>query len=758
MKSVMKIFILAMTAALVVSVFAALQYVSFAQEITVELDGKVVEFDIAPKIKNGSVLVPMRKIFEEIGATVKWDGDTKTALARKGAKTVSFTVGSENMKIEKGSEEASNVSLETAAEILGERVLVPVRAVSETFNFDVYWDSENSTVFITSEKDDDSWKENKAEINLSELSFSGEGAKIDGKQITITSGGDYTLTGTLSGGNIKVDTKDKVKLRLSGVTVETSDEPCIDIENADKVYITLEGENTLTAENSEKGAVYSKDNLEIKGSGTLALKSNAGHGIKSTGNLTIENGTIVIDALNDAIHVNNTFKMKGGSIETTSGGDGIDSESIVIIDGGTINITSTAAPAEVSESQNPFEATSVTFENSAKGIKADWMMIISGGEITVNASDHAIHSLDEIEISGGKMTLYSEYNKGISGHGNVTVSGKDTVIDIIKSTEGIESKEVVTINDGTIKIIASDDAINGGGTGGLDFGGDNRGGGAPPMQNGGSRSEGESENKSEGENKNEGESEQPPRKDFGQAGGEQQPPQNNGDFQPGFERGFEPGDNNQPPKAVDGQSDTNDTFSGGNRPQRGDGFDGANMQSKQNLKDVLVINGGNIEVEAGDDCLDANGNIVINGGFVKANEPRGSASGFTAVLDADGSVTISENALLLAAVGSGSAPKSFTAANSVMVYLTQEHSNEKVTVSDISGKTVCEYTPTGSFNSVWFFGSSIKTGESYTVKAGSESFDFTAEDGVTEVGTQKSSGYRGGNFGSLPQAEKLEQK
>ena len=62
--------------------------------------------------------------------------------------------------------------------------------------------------------------------------------------------------------------------------------------------------------------------------------------------------------------------------------------------------------------------TDVEFEKSSKGINAEWMMVISGGEINVNSASHAIHCQDEIEINGGEFTLSSKYDKGISAHGN----------------------------------------------------------------------------------------------------------------------------------------------------------------------------------------------------------------------------------------------------------------------------------------------------------------------------------------------------
>ena len=104
------------------------------------------------------------------------------------------------------------------------------------------------------------------------------------------------------------------------------------------------------------------------------------------------------------------------------------------------------------------------------------MIEILGGTITVNSASHAIHCQDEIEITGGTFSLNSTYDKGISAHGNLTIDGEDTVIDITKSTEGLESKNILTINNGIIDIVSSDDAINatGGKTGSM-MGGGGRG-------------------------------------------------------------------------------------------------------------------------------------------------------------------------------------------------------------------------------------------------------------------------------------------
>ena len=119
----------------------------------------------------------------------------------------------------------------------------------------------------------------------------------------------------------------------------------------------------------------------------------------------------------------------------------------------------------------------VEFEKSTKGINAEWMMVISGGEININSASHAIHCQDEIEINGGEFTLSSKYDKGISAHGNLTINGEDTLINVTGSTEGIESKNVMTINDGIIKVVSTDDALNAtGGNSGMMMPGGNFGG------------------------------------------------------------------------------------------------------------------------------------------------------------------------------------------------------------------------------------------------------------------------------------------
>ena len=742
---------------LAVSLLIGVSSVS-ADEIIVELDGKKVEFDVKPKIIDGRTMVPLRKIFEEIGALVKWDNDTQTVSARKNKKTITLSIDSADLQIDKGdTDEEGNpiyetVTLEVPAQIVSGRTLVPARAISESFGLDVDWDEDNKKVIITSDDDeDDSWKENIGSINLDSMTYEGEGIEITNNQIKITQGGDFAVSGTLSDGNITISTKEKVKIRLSGAKITSSENPCIFVEDADKAYITLTDgtENYLIAENSEDGAIYSKENLEIKGDGSLNIESSAGHGIKASDNLNIENGNITINATSDGIHINDTFNMTGGTVNIASVNDGIDCESIVNISAGTINIETNGTP--IGNTQTTTETTEevprrgiwemdeadVEFEKSTKGINAEWMMVISGGEIIVNSASHAIHCQDEIEITGGKFSLSSKYDKGISAHGNLTISGADTVIDVTKSTEGIESKNVMTINDGVISVVSTDDALNatGGNSGMMQGGGmrENMG----EMQRPENATDANGTEMPMGNRGNRG-NRQPQMQDGGMPEGTNIPM--NGEIPPMPQNGEFPMRGERPAIPEGQMPDENMP----QRPQMGGnlGMPGGNMGGMgRNMKNCLIINGGYLELCGNDDCIDANGNLVINGGTIKATNPTGTFSGNFGVVDSDGQTTISENANIILASGSGNERSLKLTQNTIIVYCENQHTvKEQIIVSDDDGNVVYEYAPEGNFKAVLIASNNIKTGENYTIKIGDETFKAEITGQSTVIGTQTNGG------------------
>ena len=111
--------------------------------ITVTLNGKKIIFDQPPIIVDGRTLVPLRAIFEELGATVNWDGNTQTVISTKGQTTISMTIGKKEMY-----KNGKLIILDVVPQLVGGRTLVPVRAVAEGFDCKVDWDGDNQTVII----------------------------------------------------------------------------------------------------------------------------------------------------------------------------------------------------------------------------------------------------------------------------------------------------------------------------------------------------------------------------------------------------------------------------------------------------------------------------------------------------------------------------------------------------------------------------------------------------------------------------------
>lgn len=112
---------------------------------SVVLDGKPLVFDVPPIIEDGRTLVPLRAIFEAMGADVSWNQETYTATAVKGDTTVVIKIGSVTPTIN-----GQIKQLDVPAKIVDNRTLAPLRFVGEAFGGTVGWDQGSQTVTIFS--------------------------------------------------------------------------------------------------------------------------------------------------------------------------------------------------------------------------------------------------------------------------------------------------------------------------------------------------------------------------------------------------------------------------------------------------------------------------------------------------------------------------------------------------------------------------------------------------------------------------------
>ncbi len=314
---------------------------------------------------------------------------------------------------------------------------------------------------------------------------SNDSATIDGSTITITSAGTYIISGSLTNGQIIVNTQDEgtVQLILNNVDITCSNGAPIYLLDAEKAIIILEDGSTNTIKDTYTGsteepnaAIFSTCDLTIYGSGTLTVQGNNNDAIASKDGLIIKSGTITVNSVDDGIRGKDYLVIKGGTITVTSGGDGLKSDNTedatrgyVSIEGGELKITSGGdaieAQTDVLATGGQLTATSgggsssTYAATSVKGIKGLVSVVISSGTFTLNTADDAIHSNGTITINGGTFTI-STGDDAIHADSSITITGG--TIDVSKSFEGIESV-TITISGGNIHVTASDDGINGAG-------------------------------------------------------------------------------------------------------------------------------------------------------------------------------------------------------------------------------------------------------------------------------------------------------
>lgn len=322
-------------------------------------------------------------------------------------------------------------------------------------------------------------------LNETSITIDGDGATSSGSVVNVASAGTYSFSGTLSDGQIIVNTQDDdiVRLILNGVEINCSNSSPIYVQQAEKTMIVLAdgtenivSDGTTYNEEDANAALYSADDLTIYGEGSLIVDANYNDGITSKDGLIITSGTISVNSVDDGIRGKDYLVVKNGNFTINAEGDGLKSDNdedaakgyISILDG-TFNITSDGnaiqASTDVIIADGEFTTISgggsnqsVNSDVEARGIKAGIFLTIYDGTFSVDAADDAIHSDTHVEIYNGTFHIASA-DDGIHANNNLLID--NGFIEIAKCYEGIESTEGnITINAGEIYLTTSDDGIN----------------------------------------------------------------------------------------------------------------------------------------------------------------------------------------------------------------------------------------------------------------------------------------------------------
>ena len=564
--------------------------------------------------------------------------------------------------------------------------------------------------------------------------------RIDGQTVTIIQAGTYQIAGTLDDGALIVESAEnaKITLVLGGVNIKNSIGAAIQISTADDVTIELsEGTTNVlqsgeevdiaTATESEEasgGALQSKADLKIKGKGSLTVLGYLNNGIHCTKDLKIKNGNISVTALGHGIKGKNSVTVSGGTVTVTSGkdgitsdeteneekgfvtiedgeiiitsaGDGVSAETTLTVTGGVISIISGGGSANAQQKTDNMRDwwdfdNSASDDNSAscKGLKAGKALVISGGSITIDAQDDALHTDGDMTISGGECIL----STGDDGaHAALSLTVLDGKITVLTSYEGLEANQI-TLAGGELDITASDDGINA--NGGSDGFSGGFGGGF-----GGRRS------------------------DMNSQSGDMTPPDNS---------------NMQTPPDGNAPSGNPPTMLGQ------DAADSTTTDDTTDKQPVLLITGGKITVNADGDGLDSNGDLRVEGGDITINGPSNGGNGALDIGTENGGAGVIAGGTLIA-LGTSSMTENFGSTSTQCAFLVTMNSfgaGETITITDSQGNVLYTGVTVKSANSVVFSSADLVVGETYTVTIGSTSATVTQSS--TVVGS--TNGF-GGGFG-----------
>lgn len=582
---------------------------------------------------------------------------------------------------------------------------------------------------------------------------------IDGQTVTITQEGTYEIAGMLDDGALIVESGEnaKITLVLGGVSIKNSTGAAIQIGTADDVTIELSEGTTNVLQSGEEvdiatategeeasgGALQSKVDLKIKGKGSLTVLGYLNNGIHCTKDLKIKNGNISVTALGHGIKGKDSVTVSGGTVTVTSGkdgitsdeteneekgfvtiedgeiiitsaGDGVSAETTLTVTGGVISIISGGGSANAQQKTDNMRDwwdfdNSASDDNSAscKGLKAGKALVISGGSITIDAQDDALHTDGDMTISGGECIL----STGDDGaHAALSLTVLDGKITVLTSYEGLEANQI-TLADGELDITATDDGINAnGGSDGFSggFGGGFGGGRGGMGGSFGGR-----------------------RNDTNNQSGDMTPPDNN---------------NMTPPDNSNMQTPPDDNAPSGNPPtmQGQDAADSTTTDDTTDKQPVLLITGGKITVNADGDGLDSNGNLRVEGGDITVNGPSNGGNGALDIGTENGGAGVIAGGTLIA-LGASNMTENFGSTSTQCAFLVTMNSfgaGETITITDSQGNVLYTGVTVKSANSVVFSSADLVVGETYTVTIGSTSATVTQSS--TVVGN--SNGF-GGGFG-----------
>lgn len=262
---------------------------------------------------------------------------------------------------------------------------------------------------------------------------------------------EYALSGSY-GKTVTVYSSSAYKLSLEGATIASNDGPALNLQSKQRAFVVLASGSsnvlsdtaTYTARTLPEGGsmdlkstFFGEGPIILSGSGSLAVTATSKHALASDRHVRLRSGNVTLRALAK---------------------DGLRANNAVVVDGGTLGITTPAGKG-------------LKVEGKEDTVQALGFIAINGGDLSITSHDKAVTASWEGAEDGSTTTLADDPDPRVTINGgtiNITTTGtpfEDRDLsdgDSSLSPEGLEAKSVLTITGGTVIVRSTDDALNAG--------------------------------------------------------------------------------------------------------------------------------------------------------------------------------------------------------------------------------------------------------------------------------------------------------
>ena len=346
-----------------------------------------------------------------------------------------------------------------------------------------------NTEITVEDPDDIDVSENTGEFSIS--TSDGTYSK-NGSIYTLTTAGTYILSGKLEG-QILVDAgeDDEVVIELNGASISYDQDSPIKVTSADKVEISAkkDTQNTVSDNRSAKtvdstslgeGAIYAKSDLKLKGTGILVVTGNYNNGIHTSKDLTVQKLTLKVTGYNNAIKGSNSVTINSGTVQAyAKTGNGIKTEDsdvsssgnqkgTIAINGGKLYVDSlhdaidASYNVEIDQTDSDVE-TSITIKTGKNSTYYSSSSFKADSEKGLKATNNIVVNNGTVTIAASDDAIHANYGEtlenGSKGLGNITVNGG--TVQVASGDDGLHADNTLSITGGKVVVTNATEGFEG---------------------------------------------------------------------------------------------------------------------------------------------------------------------------------------------------------------------------------------------------------------------------------------------------------